>query len=305
MFKICSVCKSEKSVSEFRKRKASKDGYRSSCKTCDDTKYSHMCKTCGVLFKSSHKNKIFCSRKCSSKNQEKRINCNCDICGKNIEVKSSIYNKYEHHYCSYECKHLGFSKYYKGVNNPRYNKVVINCHVCNKEIEIPKYRLNIAKNHYCSYECANKGFSNIYSGENHHFFGRRHSIATKIKIGNRNKGKFIREKSPRWNPSLTDDEREKNISRHSDSEYIGLIKQVLLRDNYTCKCCGKYGGDLNVHHLNGWNWDLGNRYSPDNAITLCLKCHKDFHVIYGKGNNTLQQFNEFINNYNKLIRTEV
>lgn len=34
--KICSKCKKEKNISEFRKRKDSKDGFRSSCKSCDD-----------------------------------------------------------------------------------------------------------------------------------------------------------------------------------------------------------------------------------------------------------------------------
>ena len=35
-------------------------------------------------------------------------------------------------------------------------------------------------------------------------------------------------------------------------------------------------------------------YDPDNIVTLCKKCHTDFHKEYGFGNNTLEQYNEFV-----------
>ena len=33
-----------------------------------------------------------------------------------------------------------------------------------------------------------------------------------------------------------------------------------------------------------------------NGVTLCEDCHKEFHKIYGYGNNTEKQYEEFINN---------
>ena len=72
-------------------------------------------------------------------------------------------------------------------------------------------------------------------------------------------------------------------------------KIVLERDDYTCAICGKRGGDLAVHHLNGFNWDIENRYNPENGVTLCEPCHKYFHKQYGQGNNTKEQFDEYAN----------
>ena len=33
----------------------------------------------------------------------------------------------------------------------------------------------------------------------------------------------------------------------------------------------------------------------ENGITLCVECHKKFHMLYEYGNNTLEQFKKFIN----------
>lgn len=49
-----------------------------------------------------------------------------------------------------------------------------------------------------------------------------------------------------------------------------------------------------MHHINGYNWDIKNRTNVDNGITLNTEVHKKFHKIYGKGNNTKEQFIEFI-----------
>ena len=78
--------------------------------------------------------------------------------------------------------------------------------------------------------------------------------------------------------------------------YKKWVYNVYKRDDYTCQCCGKRGGDLVAHHLNSYNWDKEHRIDVNNGITLCEQCHRDFHIKYGMGNNTKEQYIEFINN---------
>ena len=51
---------------------------------------------------------------------------------------------------------------------------------------------------------------------------------------------------------------------------------VMHRDGYTCRCCGAKGNGVkfHVHHLESRKTG-GN--APDNLITLCDKCHKQYH----------------------------
>lgn len=102
------------------------------------------------------------------------------------------------------------------------------------------------------------------------------------------------ENSYLYNPNLTDEEREKSRNL---PEIATWRKEVYERDNYTCQCCGdNKGGNLVAHHKNGYNWDKEHRTDVNNGVTLCEDCHKEFHDIYGYGNNTEEQYIEFLNN---------
>lgn len=108
--------------------------------------------------------------------------------------------------------------------------------------------------------------------------------------------------NPKYNPNLTEEQRQANISRHTDLKYRRWYKAVFRRDNYTCQCCGKHGVNLNAHHLDGYDWCKDKRLNVDNGATLCKDCHKEFHHLYGYGNNTKEQFVEWLNS--KIQRLE-
>lgn len=92
---------------------------------------------------------------------------------------------------------------------------------------------------------------------------------------------------------------EQHMARNN-TYYKERKNKVFERDNYTCQCCGKRGGNLNAHHLYNFAEYEDLRYDVENGITFCECCHlvnypNSFHSIYGEKNNTPEQVYEFIN----------
>ena len=99
-----------------------------------------------------------------------------------------------------------------------------------------------------------------------------------------------------WKGGIYDREREKWNATYTAKKWR---KDVLKRDNHTCRCCGQKQGKLNVHHLNGYGWCVEQRADVDNGATLCEDCHKLFHKIYGNKHNTAEQYYDFLKKYKK------
>lgn len=108
------------------------------------------------------------------------------------------------------------------------------------------------------------------------------------------------ENNPNYNPALTNEDR---INRRYTPDYAKWSYAVKKYGNFTCQICGdSRGGNLISHHLESYNNNPDLRIALDNGICLCEKCHKKFHSMYGYGNNTREQFVEFINKYNRQER---
>lgn len=141
--------------------------------------------------------------------------------------------------------------------------VICTCDNCGIEKNIPYHRYIEQINKYNGYTyCHACVLTLFHSKENCHF----------------------------WKTEKTDEDRY--IDRKT-LEYRIFVNKVLARDNYTCQCCG-YIDDLKVHHLDGYNWYVNGRYDTNNGITLCGACHNNFHSIYGRGDNTKEQFEKWI-----------
>lgn len=103
------------------------------------------------------------------------------------------------------------------------------------------------------------------------------------------------ERNGMWNSELTEKERER-YKRHARRYpgYKDFRKSVYERDKYTCQVCSDdTGGNLVVHHLNGFHWDVNGRTDINNGVTLCNDCHNEFHRIYGRRDNDFFQFAQF------------
>ena len=71
-------------------------------------------------------------------------------------------------------------------------------------------------------------------------------------------------------------EDEKKAVRNS-TEYAEWRKKVFERDHYTCKACGRKGGEINAHHIKHFAKFPELRLELSNGVTLCKKCHKKVH----------------------------
>ena len=154
-------------------------------------------------------------------------------------------------------------------------KLRVKCDKCGKEYDMI-YSNYIKQNHNGKTYCKHCFCTVLLSGENNGMYGR------------------IGKNHPNWDSSKTDEER---MDDRSYPKYKEFVKKAFERDNYTCQCCGdNKGHNLIVHHLDSYNWCKEKRIDETNGITLCEECHKEFHHIYGYGNNTKEQFEDFIKN---------
>jgi 5-methylcytosine-specific restriction endonuclease McrA len=105
---------------------------------------------------------------------------------------------------------------------------------------------------------------------------------------------------PRWRHDLSQEERALSKARaYGWPELKILVRRIFERDGYRCKCCGNYSSQghplvLNAHHLIPWSNNVELRLNESNIITVCYPCHRFFHSLYGKNNNTPEQFDEFV-----------
>ena len=97
------------------------------------------------------------------------------------------------------------------------------------------------------------------------------------------------------NLELTDEDREQARQRRVDPRNVEWRKAVYDRDGYSCQACGDgKGGNLVAHHKDAWRSSKEKRFDIGNGVTCCEKCHKEFHSIFGYGDNTEEQWGVFL-----------
>ena len=268
--KTCKECGQLLLITKFKKQKTNRDGRINICYKCRYNKqnFKIICKECGKEFQTKKKETQFCSKQCLNKARysNNRVVTKCGYCDKEIVVNKYKYENNKEVFCSRKCYGKWKSKNQTGKNSSNFNSFATECEYCGKQILVCHSRMNKNSRYFCSPDCHYKW----------------------------NKENLIGENSPNWNPNLTQEDRERD---RTITGYNNFTKQVFERDNYTCQISGKNGGILNAHHLNGYNWDKEHRLDINNAITLSEEIHKLFHKIYGYGNNTKEQFEEFKQRY--------
>ena len=196
------------------------------------------------------------------------------ICSKNINYYEKLGYEIPRYYNKNSCtwrvkRNTKITVKIKDVPLKSQINVELNCDCCGKHY-LSLYSNYTKHNHDGKTYCADCSRSVLNSGEN----------------------------SACWKDTITMEERERG---RNYLEYTNFIKRVLARDNYTCQCCGKYGTQMDVHHLDGYDWCKERRTDDTNGISLCPTCHKSFHATNGYGGNTKEQFEKWIGHAIKLL----
>ncbi len=125
---------------------------------------------------------------------------------------------------------------------------------------------------------------------------KRIEIRRKISKAKKGKPHFNQrgENHPNWKGGRI----SKNEKIRKSIEYKLWRESVFARGNWTCQKCGERGGKIVAHHLHNFADFSELRTSIENGVTLCKKCHIEFHEIYGLKNNTKEKFEEFLSSPN-------
>ena len=82
--------------------------------------------------------------------------------------------------------------------------------------------------------------------------------------------------------------------------YFRFRKKVIEKDRNRCVVCGSTD-DIEIHHIYPFSSDIEHRFDVSTGVCICKKHHSSnvvngFHRIYGKHNNTPEQFQDYVNN---------
>lgn len=273
-----------------------------------------VCPVCNEKFTYKNIKQECCSRECARKLKHPPIYVNCEICKKEVRKTQRQINTNKHIYCSQECKIEGDRIFYRGENSSGWKgrSYVGNCANCGEEIVVKMYLPR--KNYYCSQGCKNEHQKILNLGENNPRYNsieyncdycgksmykkqsyansKEHVFCGRECLYNWQSVNMCGENNHNYKKDISMEDRERG--RNFEGYYFWR-RSVFKRDNYTCQCCGdKTGSNLNAHHLNGYNWYKKGRIDVRNGVSLCFNCHSEFHSIYGKGDNTILQFFQFM-----------
>jgi hypothetical protein len=147
----------------------------------------------------------------------------------------------------------------------------------------------------------NKGLTNIYSEETKKNMGVKNigsipynkgvemSLEQKIKLSCTNRDINLEDFD---DFTMPESKRERCKFKTS-----GLREQCFEKADYTCDITGKKGCELNAHHLESWHSNEELRYDIDNLVCISKEMHDEFHRVYGRKNNTKEQYEKFKRSY--------
>lgn len=158
--------------------------------------------------------------------------------------------------------------------------MIVNCKTCGTQFKTFTHRLKIGRGKFCSKRCYVSSMIGAKQSEKTKrkrsvsLTGRKQSLQERL-------NKSIARKNHDWGVLKTP---EKELIRKSIE--VRLWREaVFARDSWTCQKCKNRGGNINSHHIENFSENPQLRTAIDNGVTLCQKCHIEFHKIFGKKTN--------------------
>ena len=235
-------------------------------------------------------------------NAHKKMNIICNVCGENFKISFNNFQKEKHKCpkCSYKARaeerkfDKGFVEFF--INNAGYELIgdYINC---DTKMDIKCDNGHIFKMNFYDFKNRNRRCPECYK--------------QKDKSG---------KNSPSWKGGITP------LSNHLRGIIDDWKRDSFKKYNYEC-CITHTKEDLIIHHIYSFNTIIEeclsylnlnikpiSEYSQDElkkiedlcvelhykyglGVCICKEVHNKFHSIYGKGNNTSEQWDEFIKKY--------
>jgi len=216
--------------------------------------------------------------------------------------------------------HRGKKKLVTDLSKSSTHKIKVQCPECN-EIRLTILRVIKRRNNYRCHQCTlkdnrkpiplNKRFGRLFvkrESTRHGYSICQCDCGNILEISNHNlrKGRtnscgclrhnnnfpyHLKGKDhPNWKGGIS-----KHRSRYMQAKvYKTWRKAIYERDLYTCQKCKQIGYELRAHHIESYAEHENKRCDIDNGITLCHKCHLEFHKIYGRNNINKKQLDTFL-----------
>lgn len=208
-----------------------------------------------------------------------------------IKVYRKCGKKYDYHY-RFFCSDCGKDRGY--LPNKKSSNLCKSCagKISHSNIsEETKEKMSKAKK---GVQPWNKGLVGIYSEETKKNMGIKNIGSTppnkglemshdqRVKLSCTNRGIDVKDFD-----DFTMPESKRERSRF---DYSGLREQCFKNANYTCDITGKTGCELNAHHLDSWHSNEDKRFDIDNLVCISKEMHDEFHRVYGRKDNTKEQY---------------
>lgn len=306
--KKCSKCGEVKPITDFYKRKNSKDGYRNHCKQCvlkDRKTYQKENREKIIIRK--HKHHIKHKEEISAKNKEYRLKNR----NKLLEKQRKYYyenwdkcNKRSREYYKKNSEKLkNYAKEYRKNNKDKYfeyvqansNKIKQNNKNYAKSYalyDVYATRLTVDDSPKLAEDGKSLEVKCRYCGK--YFIPTNREVQTRtqslLNIGTESSF-YCSEHCKQACPIYHKSKYPKGFKKASSREVQPQLRQlVLARDNWICQKCGNTSENdqLHCHHILPLNESPIEAADMTNCIILCKKCHKEAHKLPNCGYHELQ-----------------